>query len=83
MTDIAQWLAGLGLGQYAESFEENDIDASVLADLTDQDLKEIGVASVGHRRRLMVAIAAHNQVGVAGRFVDCCLFGLAELRRRG
>jgi class 3 adenylate cyclase/predicted ATPase len=60
MTDIAQWLAALGLGQYAESFEANDIDGSVLADLTDQDLKEIGVASVGHRRRLMVAIAALN-----------------------
>ncbi len=60
MTDIAQWLAGLGLAQYAAEFEANDIDASVLGDLTDQDLKEIGVASVGHRRRLMVAIAALN-----------------------
>jgi class 3 adenylate cyclase len=58
MNDIAQWLADLGLGQYAGQFHKNDIDASVLPDLTDQDLKDIGVESVGHRRRLMVAIAA-------------------------
>ena len=63
MTDVAQWLADLGLEQYAGRFAENDIDAAVLADLTDQDLKEIGVASVGHRRRLMVAIAALNGGG--------------------
>src|SRR3954466_9193935 len=58
MQDIAQWLESLGLGQYAPRFAENDIDAAILPQLTDQDLKEIGVASLGHRRQLLRAIAA-------------------------
>ena len=52
----ADWLEGLGLGQYAQRFAENDISFSVLPDLTDQDLKDIGV-SLGHRRQLLRAIA--------------------------
>lgn len=55
--DIEAWLAGLGLGQYAVRFQENDIDGSILAELTADDLRDIGVASVGHRRRLLSAIA--------------------------
>jgi len=54
--DIADWLASLGLGEYLALFVENDIDASVLAELTADDLKDIGVASVGHRRKLLSAI---------------------------
>jgi hypothetical protein len=46
---VADWLEKLGLGQYAQRFAENDISFAVLSDLTDQDLKEIGV-SLGHRR---------------------------------
>ena len=57
MQQIADWLQKLGLGQYAHRFAENDIDLDVLADLTDQDLEKIGVASLGHRRRLLRAIA--------------------------
>jgi SAM domain (Sterile alpha motif) len=57
MQQIADWLQKLGLGQYADRFAENDIDFIVLADLTDQDLKKIGVASLGHRRKLLRAIA--------------------------
>jgi hypothetical protein len=53
---ISEWLEKLGLGQSAQSFAENDISFSVLSDLTDQDLKEIGV-SLGHRRQLLRAIA--------------------------
>ena len=53
---IADWLEKLGLGQYAQRFAENDISFSILSDLTDQDLKEIGV-SLGHRRQLLRAIA--------------------------
>jgi SAM domain (Sterile alpha motif) len=49
MQQVADWLEKLGLGQYAQGFAENDISFSVLPDLTDQDLKEIGV-SLGHRR---------------------------------
>ena len=57
---IADWLEKLGLGQYAQRFAENDIDFSILPDLTDQDLKEIGVSSLGHRRQLLRAIAELN-----------------------
>ena len=56
MQQVADWLEKLGLGQYAERFAENDISFAVLPDLTDQDLKEIGV-SLGHRRQLLRAIA--------------------------
>ena len=56
MQQIADWLQKLGLGQYAQRFAENDISFAVLPDLTDQDLKEIGVASLGHRRQLLRAI---------------------------
>jgi class 3 adenylate cyclase len=55
-TPIRQWLEKLGLGQYAQSFAENDISFAVLPDLTDQDLKDVGV-SLGHRRQLLRAIA--------------------------
>src|SRR5499427_5870660 len=57
MQQIADWLERLGLGQYAQRFAENDIDFEVLSDLTDQDLEKIGVVSVGHRRKLLRAIA--------------------------
>ena len=57
MQQIADWLQKLGLGQYAQRFAENDISFGILPDLTDQDLKELGVASLGHRRQLLRAIA--------------------------
>jgi SAM domain (Sterile alpha motif) len=50
MQEIADWLQKRGLGQHAQRFAENDISVAVLPDLTDQDLKELGVASLGHRR---------------------------------
>jgi SAM domain (Sterile alpha motif) len=53
---VADWLEKFGLGQYAQRFAENDISFAVLPDLTDQDLKEIGI-SLGHRRQLLRAIA--------------------------
>ncbi|MCP3395529.1 AAA family ATPase [Bradyrhizobium sp. CCGB12] len=56
--DIGTWLCGLGLGQYEQAFRENDIDAEVLMDLTAEDLIGLGVASIGHRRKLLAAIAA-------------------------
>ena len=55
--DVGVWLEGLGLGQYAEAFAENDIDAETLRELTGDDLKELGVASLGHRKKLVGAIA--------------------------
>jgi SAM (Sterile alpha motif) domain-containing protein len=56
--DITAWLNRLGLQQYEQAFRDNDIDAEVLPDLTADDLISIGVASVGHRRKLLAAIAA-------------------------
>ena len=56
MQQIADWLKKLGMSEYAERFAESDIDISVLRDLTDQDLKELGV-SLGHRRKMLRAIA--------------------------
>jgi hypothetical protein len=60
---VAEWLETLGLGQYARHFAENDITFSILSDLTDQDLKELGVASLGHRRELLRAIARGTENG--------------------
>src|SRR5215468_8736744 len=57
MQQIADWLEKLGLGQYTQRFAENDIDVDILGDLTDQDLEKIGVGSLGHRRKLLRAIA--------------------------
>ncbi|MEM5329349.1 adenylate/guanylate cyclase domain-containing protein [Paraburkholderia sp. JHI2823] len=55
--EIGQWLNVLGLEQYAQAFAANDIDPSLLAQLTDADLKELGVLSLGHRRRILAAAA--------------------------
>jgi class 3 adenylate cyclase/predicted ATPase len=62
--DIAEWLQGLGLGRYAPAFAENAINWDVLPELTADDLKEVGVAAVGDRRRLLAAIAALRSSGV-------------------
>jgi SAM domain (Sterile alpha motif) len=78
MQQIADWLEKLGMSEYAERFTESDIDTSVLCDLTDQDLKELGVslrrpppalgrdtpAGTGDRWRLLSGRAAQN--GPAG-----------------
>src|SRR5262249_36800219 len=53
---IAEWLASLGLSEYAQRFAENYVDASVLPDLTDQDLADLGIP-LGHRRKMLRAIA--------------------------
>ena len=62
--DIAEWLRGLGLEKYAPAFDENAINWDVLSELTTDDLKEIGVAAVGDRRRLLAAIAALDEGAV-------------------
>ena len=56
--DIRTWLRELDLERYAEAFVANEIDADILPRLTAEDLKELGVVAVGHRRRLLEAIAA-------------------------
>ena len=56
--DIAAWLRGLGLEQYEPAFCANEIDERVLPKLTADDLRDLGVTLVGHRRLLLDAIAA-------------------------
>jgi len=56
--DIVAWLRELGLDRYEQAFRENDIDASLLPDLTEADLKHLGISSLGHRKKLLKAIAA-------------------------
>jgi class 3 adenylate cyclase/tetratricopeptide (TPR) repeat protein len=56
--EITDWLRRLGLEQYAPAFRDNAIDSKVLPRLTAEDLKDLGVTLVGHRRRLLDAIAA-------------------------
>lgn len=57
MQQVADWLEQIGMRQYIECFRAQDIEFSILGDLTDQDLDKIGVTSLGHRRKLLRAIA--------------------------
>jgi class 3 adenylate cyclase len=62
--DVVVWLRSLGLGKYEAAFRENEISEKVLPSLTAEDLKEIGVGPVGHRRILLEAVAAlHADTG--------------------
>jgi class 3 adenylate cyclase len=56
--DVREWLRSLGLERYEAAFRENEIDEKVLPSLTAEDLKELGVKALGHRRVLLDAIAA-------------------------
>ena len=56
--DVAGWLRQLGLQQYEPAFRDNEVDGDVLADLTAEDLIGLGVTLIGHRRKLLSAIAA-------------------------
>jgi class 3 adenylate cyclase/tetratricopeptide (TPR) repeat protein len=56
--DVGQWLGQLGLAQYAEAFQANDIDLDLLPDLNEADLEKLGISSLGHRKRLLKAIHA-------------------------
>ena len=55
--DVGAWLRNLGLEQYEAALRDNSVDADVLPRLTGEDLKELGIASVGHRRKLLDAIS--------------------------
>ena len=57
MPSIVDWLNGLGLGKYSETFAENDVDMRALPELNSADLQELGV-SLGHRKIMLAAIAA-------------------------
>src|SRR5438477_13038319 len=68
MQSIAAWLRSLGLSEYAQRFAENGIDVAVLRDLTDQDLKDIGVL-LGHRRKMLRAITGLDGAALADKAV--------------
>ncbi len=55
--DVGAWLTGLGLERYAAAFKENGVDAALLSELTNEDLKDLGVARIADRKRLLRAIA--------------------------
>jgi hypothetical protein len=61
--NVTEWLRGLGLEQYATAFRDNEIGERVLPSLTGDDLKELGVNLIGHRRLLLDAIAALREAG--------------------
>ena len=61
LVDIADWLREVGLERYAQAFRESEIDAAVLPELTDVDLKELGIP-LGSRKKLLKAVAALTSV---------------------
>jgi class 3 adenylate cyclase len=86
MLDVARWLAEQGLEQYAEAFVANAIDGEVLRTLTGDDLKELGVSALGHRKRLLEAIADLREESARaysppGRQARTAPAGIAERRQ--
>src|SRR5437764_5163542 len=79
MQQIAEWLEKLGMPEYIQRFTDNDIDFTILSDLTDQDLEKIGVASLGHRRKLLRAIAALETIEKSTPAVDAVVAPAASL----
>src|SRR3954462_2351977 len=65
--DVGGWLRQLGLEQYEAAFRENDVDAEMLPSLTGEELKDIGVSSLRHRRRLLEAIANLQRDGASSQ----------------
>ena len=57
MSDVSEWLSSLGLSQYAEAFEAQGVEFDQRGELSDADLRELGVSALGHRKRLLKAIA--------------------------
>jgi class 3 adenylate cyclase/predicted ATPase len=92
--NVAEWLRGLGLQQYERAFHDNAIDAAVLPELTAEDLRDMGVGVVGHRRKLLAAIAILRNDGMPESMADiaaerrqltvmfCDLVGSTELSTR-
>jgi class 3 adenylate cyclase/predicted ATPase len=79
--DIADWLRKLGLEQYEPAFRENEIDERVLPSLTAEDLRDLGITLVGHRRRLLDAIAALGTTAPAAASPNAPTSAFAERRQ--
>lgn len=75
----AEFLNSLGLGEYVAAFEENAIDEESLRSLTDSDLKELGVAKLGHRKKILEALAAPQQSGSPAGALDELIAGLPNV----
>jgi class 3 adenylate cyclase len=67
---VTAWLDGLGLGQYAQAFEDNAVDAGILRDLTDADLKALGVNALGHRKTILKALQSDPEAAGTGSDQD-------------
>ena len=67
MIDIGDWLKRLELGQYEQAFRANGIDGAVLPGLTAEDLRHLGISLVGHRRKLLDAIAVLREAVASDR----------------
>jgi hypothetical protein len=67
MSEIRKWLEGIGLVQYADIFESNDLDIDLLRQVDDQILKDIGIFSAGHRLRIRSAIAKLSSEATLGK----------------
>src|SRR5436190_22920381 len=79
MQQIAKWLEKLGMPEYNQRFTDNDIDFTILSDLTDQDLEKIGIASLGYRRKLLPAIAALETIEKSTPAVEAVVAPAASL----
>jgi hypothetical protein len=81
--DVVVWLRSLGLEEYEAAFRDNKINERVLPNLTQEDLKEIGVGPVGHRRMLLEAIAAlRADAGGKATSADDAIFSWNDSARR-
>jgi class 3 adenylate cyclase len=67
VSEIRGWLEGVGLGRYADAFEAHEITPDLLPDLSDEALEKLGVATMGHRLRLLRAVAAERELGEGPR----------------
>ena len=65
MDEVGRWLEELGLGRYAAAFSENNIEFDLLLELTEADIEKLGVSSLGHRKKLLKAIAVLSDESVA------------------
>jgi len=79
---VGNWLQRLGVGQYAQRFTENDIEFSILHGLPDQDLEKVGVALLGHRGKLLQAIAELKGVGNDASEITAAAAPVAPRQRR-
>jgi hypothetical protein len=72
--DVGAWLRGLGLGKYEQAFRDNDIDAGLLPTLAADDLRELGVVSLGHRKLLLAASFPSVEDAARGiAMIEACL----------